>query len=248
MQSANARQTAAMQEEYQQKAKLIRLAKEVFTTTTQKPTRAVEESTAFSSKKPIHSTSVMTEEPEEEQMESAIPIDDTPTQITDGYYDEYINPPQKEATAEKQPQSTSKLITLCRNTVIGNDFITDSRGYTCNIEDLDHVTQCCSTQPKKSISRYSCKSCEKHGCCSVYEHCVSCCLAPEHREDLRENYDKRKTDRLYRGVTTVFQFCATRCRTTSGSVINQNRYRSPLKHCMSRKDPADIENLTSMPT
>lgn len=252
MRNADSYRAAALQEEYQAKAK-IRLIKETNSPTTEKPTVL---ETEYLEKKKIWSTKplhVITEDSEEEQIESAITYDDTPTVITDGYFDEHIiakapktKDVERDAEVKVQALSTNTeapktLITLCRNTVIGNHFISDSRGYTCRIEDVDHVTRCCSTQPKPSTTRYSCKSCDKKfGCCSVYEHCVSCCMAPERRQELRETFDKRRNDRLYRGVTTVFQFCSIRCRTTSRSVINENKYRSPLKHCYAHNDPADI--------
>jgi hypothetical protein len=268
MRNADSYRAAALQEEYQARAKL-RLLKETNSPITEKPTimetRAHVNQILEKKKKILrHSTKpqhVITEESEGQIVESAITYDDSPTPITDGYFDENINSIPKHVddvvTAKKNAvvntivlkadgsstttEAPKTLITLCRNTVIGNHFITDSKGYTCRIEDVDHVSRCCSTQPKPTTTRYSCKSCDnKYGCCSVYEHCVSCCMAPDRRQELRETFEKRRSDRLYKGVTTVFQFCAIRCRTTSRSVINENKYRSPMKHCYAHNDPADI--------
>ena len=37
----------------------------------------------------------------------------------------------------------------------------------------------CCNPDGPSAQRYVCDSCQQNGCCSVYEHCVSCCLQPE---------------------------------------------------------------------
>ncbi|VDM96468.1 unnamed protein product [Thelazia callipaeda] len=69
----------------------------------------------------------------------------------------------------------------CRNTRQGRVSVTDNRGYTCN---RNHVmlNGCCETG---NAVRFSCASCElSSGCCSYYEHCVSCCLKPEQKNGL----------------------------------------------------------------
>lgn len=157
------------------------------------------------------------------------------------------NQKQEAKIFSKEKNAPKTTVTLCRSTIVGNRYITDSRGYTCKFENLDRMSHCCSTQTQTKPMRYACKTCDtKLACCSVYEHCVACCMAPERREELTNNFEKRKNDRLYKGITTVFQFCSTRCRTTSRSVINENRYRSPLKHCYGQNDPADLELPTTV--
>lgn len=52
---------------------------------------------------------------------------------------------------------------------------------------MDFATGCCPD----SIDPYSCDTCtELDGCCSSYEHCVSCCMAPKHvpKERMTETY------------------------------------------------------------
>jgi len=275
LQNANSYRNAALQEEQQQKVRL-RVAPTI-EKPTELELEQVNKLLELNKKKQAMRQStkpedVITEETHQQEVIASAVMDDAQTPITDGYFDEKIitppipNDPKRDAV-EKSPEGEVKFssslnsvvsiraespkttISLCRNTVVGNMFISDSRGYTCRIENVDRVTRCCSTQPKPTTTRYSCKTCNlKYGCCSVYEYCVSCCMTPERRQELKDNFEKRKDDRLYRGVTTVFQFCSTRCRTTSRSVINENRYRSPLKHCYAQSDPADIEfPLTAAP-
>lgn len=63
----------------------------------------------------------------------------------------------------------------CRNSVQGKVLIVDDEGYVCpRIELLS--TGCCKLTPL--LKQYDCDSCIDDGCCSVYEHCVSCCLNP----------------------------------------------------------------------
>ena len=50
-------------------------------------------------------------------------------------------------------------------------------GHVCERRHLVS-TGCCDTE-MPSTRRYQCDSCSEHGCCSVYEHCISCCLHPD---------------------------------------------------------------------
>ena len=56
-------------------------------------------------------------------------------------------------------------------------------GYVCLRADLYSTTGCCRTSGPKT-QRYSCETCNDHGCCSIYEYCVSCCLHPDKVRDL----------------------------------------------------------------
>jgi len=153
---------------------------------------------------------------------------------------------------------------ICRSTLSGHELVTDSRGYTCPVSTLNSRTMCCPTtqtqannnsnnkkQPTTvekedniaAVKQFSCDTCHsKHQCCEVYEHCVSCCLKPENRSQLERLYSKYLSEKklLYTRIHTVFQFCATRCRTNSNSVINENKYLTNAKHCYGVKDPVDI--------
>jgi hypothetical protein len=191
------------------------------------------------------------------------------------YYDQFLGNLEKKENngvrtfpANENDLSKQKL---CRYTVSGHDLVTDSRGYTCTLSQLNTKTMCCmqsnpvgstskqseitrkqnaNLQEKETresssfeIKRYSCDSCNPdYQCCETYEYCVSCCLRPEMLSQVEKLYAKYQKEKklLYTNTQTVFQFCATRCRTNSNSVMNENRYRTKLKHCYGSKDPADI--------
>ncbi|RZF39853.1 hypothetical protein LSTR_LSTR000501 [Laodelphax striatellus] len=91
-----------------------------------------------------------------------------------------------------------------------------------------------STKGDTVIERYSCKTCKENGCCTVYEHCVSCCLHPDKRALLQSMLGKA-ADTLHillASVTDRFELCLAKCRTSSSSVEHENSYRDPnAKHC-----------------
>lgn len=63
----------------------------------------------------------------------------------------------------------------CANTVQGRLFIADDHGTVCPRSAFDQSTGCCS-----GGLQYTCQSCSKEDrCCSLFEHCVSCCLNPD---------------------------------------------------------------------
>lgn len=68
--------------------------------------------------------------------------------------------------------------TMCRNSVQGMVLIVDDRGVLCQRADLLGASGCCDPDAT-SASAYNCDTCTDSHCCSVYEHCVSCCLNPD---------------------------------------------------------------------
>ena len=50
-------------------------------------------------------------------------------------------------------------------------------GYVCERKEVK-VGGCCDVDAA-STQRYMCSSCQNNGCCTTYEHCVSCCMQPE---------------------------------------------------------------------
>lgn len=70
----------------------------------------------------------------------------------------------------------------CSNTGNGIWYIADSTGRVCPRHVLNYKTGCC---PSDSISpQYACETCEPYdSCCSSYEHCVSCCMAPKNQPE-----------------------------------------------------------------
>ncbi len=94
--------------------------------------------------------------------------------------------------ADADLQVTKSLMT-CRNTVQGKVLVTDDKGnglivrcqftfvlgYVCKHENLDRRTGCCKEHKKRPFScpREYCNTTSY--CCSVYEHCVACCMDPQ---------------------------------------------------------------------
>ncbi|XP_023222231.1 UPF0454 protein C12orf49 homolog [Centruroides sculpturatus] len=103
----------------------------------------------------------------------------------------------------------------CRNSIQGKILIADDKGYVC---ERHHVLSngCCN--PKASTAeKYLCKTCQSNGCCSVYEHCISCCLQPEKKALLQKILEKASEafNVLFASITDHFELCLTKCRTSS---------------------------------
>ncbi|XP_020285976.1 UPF0454 protein C12orf49 homolog [Pseudomyrmex gracilis] len=138
----------------------------------------------------------------------------------------------------------------CRNSIQGKGLIVDERGLVCSRHEV-LPNGCCTieqTQQNKEDAvikreRYSCKTCNLQGCCTIYEYCVSCCLNPNKsilqmrgRKDVNLIFLKVRKDegetRTRR--TDRFQICLAVCRTSSFSMrsVHENTYKDPLaKHC-----------------
>ncbi|KAK3034226.1 hypothetical protein RJ639_032806, partial [Escallonia herrerae] len=89
-------------------------------------------------------------------------------------------------------------------------------GYVCDALSLDPQSRCC---PGKG-EQYSCHGCNLFSqCCNSYEFCVSCCLSPaQTKKDLalKVKIAKPVTAGTY---SSVFDYCAGRCRHNSQSVL-----------------------------
>ncbi|KAL1361868.1 hypothetical protein AAHE18_03G036700 [Arachis hypogaea] len=118
----------------------------------------------------------------------------------------------------------------CNTTVQGRYFLTDDNGYVCNAMSVDPQTRCCPETGEK----FSCQGCNVLSqCCNSYEYCVSCCLNPvqtSKEQILKVKVAKPATARTY---TSVFDYCAGRCRHSSESVVHENAYVSDFHHCFS---------------
>jgi len=126
----------------------------------------------------------------------------------------------------------------CQNSVQGRDIIVDNQGFVCARESVG-VSGCCVN----STQRYVCQSCQHNGCCAVYEHCVSCCLHPDKLVLLRRIVVRTSGSfqNLLASVSSLFDFCLAKCRTSSQSVIHENSYRNSVaKHCYTDRLP-DIQ-------
>ncbi|RWS11529.1 hypothetical protein B4U79_11551 [Dinothrombium tinctorium] len=128
----------------------------------------------------------------------------------------------------------------CRNSVQGKVLIADDKGYVCNRKDLTVGGCCDKSQPTTKL--YSCDTCLEHGCCAIYEYCISCCMEPGKQPLLQKIISRSdhgaplggaaSVDVLFASITDHFEFCLAKCRTSSQSVQHENSYRDPkAKHC-----------------
>ena len=133
-----------------------------------------------------------------------------------------------------EPKIDESLKT-CRNSVQGKLLISDDQGYVCYRKDLTN-SGCCNPEAASS-RRHACDTCTEHGCCAIFEYCVSCCLEPAKKPLLSKLIAKSSnggfpSNVLYASLTDHFEFCLARCRTSSQSVQHENSYRDPKnKHC-----------------
>ncbi|KAF6080627.1 hypothetical protein HJG60_001658 [Phyllostomus discolor] len=143
--------------------------------------------------------------------------------------------------------SVSVLRTQCtRSPLVGSWeacwFYTQGRlwlaGYVCERKDL-LVNGCCDVSVP-STKQHCCDGCLSNGCCSAYEHCVSCCLQPS-KQLLLERFLSRAAvafQNLFMAVEDHFELCLAKCRTSSQSVQHENTYRDPVaKYCYGESPP-----------
>ncbi|KYQ46759.1 UPF0454 protein C12orf49 like protein [Trachymyrmex zeteki] len=131
----------------------------------------------------------------------------------------------------------------CRNSIQGRGLIVDDHGVVCSRHEVQS-NGCCAIEQKQSQKneesfmttreKYSCKTCNPQGCCTIYEYCVSCCLHPDKqirgRKDLSSG--SLKVQKNVGRTAVHFQICLAACRTSSSSVRRDNTYKDPLaKHC-----------------
>ncbi|PNH03738.1 hypothetical protein TSOC_010165, partial [Tetrabaena socialis] len=119
----------------------------------------------------------------------------------------------------------------CRNTVQGLQAVADDRGVVCKRSELSYATGCCT-----GGQQHDCGLCDlRDSCCSEYEACVACCLAPQHdavnlaKRVLRS---PRHKDSGFWG--DPFEYCKGVCRTHSRSTAHENSYISTRHHCFSQ--------------
>lgn len=116
----------------------------------------------------------------------------------------------------------------CRTTVQGRYLLSDDNGYVCDALSLDTDSRCCPWKGEK----FACSGCNLVSqCCNSYEFCVSCCQNPaktRKEEALKVKIARPKTAGTY---SSVFDYCAGRCRHNSQSVVHENAYFSDYHHC-----------------
>ncbi|CAN0326825.1 unnamed protein product [Lampetra planeri] len=128
----------------------------------------------------------------------------------------------------------------CRNSVQGRMLLTDERGFVCERRAV-LPSGCCNDSAPGS-AQYSCQGCQPNGCCSIYEHCVSCCLQPEQQAVLERflGHAAAAFQNLFLAVRDHFELCLAKCRTSSQSVQHENTYRDPrAKYCYG-EDPPEL--------
>ncbi|XP_048641613.1 SREBP regulating gene protein isoform X3 [Marmota marmota marmota] len=114
--------------------------------------------------------------------------------------------------------NSSRPSNQCRNSIQGKHLITDDLGYVCERKDL--LTNGCCDVSVPSTKQYCCDGCLANGCCSAYEHCVSCCLQPN-KQLLLERFLNRAAvafQNLFMAVEDHFELCLAKCRTSSQSL------------------------------
>jgi len=128
--------------------------------------------------------------------------------------------------------------TGCINTIQGQSLICDDRGVVCARETIQ-ADGCCP-----EIDIIPCQAfneCDQSAsCCSIYEHCVSCCVQPNNKDTLTKFVLSTivSLERLFGSIENQFQLCLTKCRTSSLSVQHENTYRDPkFKYCYGSDPP-----------
>eukprot|EP01080_Neovahlkampfia_damariscottae_P011489 gene11489-4653_t len=123
---------------------------------------------------------------------------------------------------EKNIEFKNKDKNICKSR-IGKTFMVDDDGHFCEAGDKNMKSNCCKNKEK----RYYCKYCSStFNCCSIYESCVSCCLNPIYKTLTNNVIKIKKESILFKRINNLFDFCSMRCRTSSKSVINENKYIS----------------------
>ncbi|XP_065903296.1 SREBP regulating gene protein-like [Dysidea avara] len=133
------------------------------------------------------------------------------------------------------PLDNISYLENCRNSAQGSALIVDELGFVCSLAHLWSSGCCDSSSP--NTKRFDCSNCLPIGCCSLYEHCVSCCLHPKKKLTLGSILKKlvlseSSVHLIYMSLRDQFEFCLTKCRTSSESVQHENSYKSPdYKYC-----------------
>lgn len=131
---------------------------------------------------------------------------------------------------------------LCRHTVSGIRYVTDSRGYVCKRNQLLN-NGCCDTQYIDNDNNNQCSTCDSTlQCCESYEYCISCCIQQNDNE-LHKSAEYKLSDQLPADLKQdilsnpiineyiKFDSCSHLCRTSSRSVRHGNIYKNRYKHC-----------------
>jgi len=130
------------------------------------------------------------------------------------------------------PSGKRGLLALAAPLASSGEGAVDQEGVAVNASATTEML----AAAKILVGRYSCATCDASTqCCLRYELCVSCCMGPDRAGD-RAALAKRSVHSAMRALAQdPFKMCAYKCRTSSGSVVHENSYRSPLKFCFGLK-------------
>lgn len=145
---------------------------------------------------------------------------------------------------EAANDTASAKVTTCRNSVQGKVLLADDQGYVCH--RVDRLSTGCCNVVVETTRRYVCDTCSIHGCCAIYEYCVSCCLHPDKKALLKKVLGQISDNSpLYASVSDHFELCLVKCRTSSQSVQHETLYIDPrAKHCYGEGPPSINSNET----
>jgi hypothetical protein len=128
----------------------------------------------------------------------------------------------------------------CKVSIVADQTAVDSSGRLCNPLRLHPRTHCCPdrTEDGGSVSTSVCLGCDgERRCCTRHSACVSCCVGPANAAERAAGYANRAT--VVAGATLTasddaFAYCVARCRHSSFSVVNGNRYNAQQHHCFGK--------------
>ncbi|XP_022634099.1 uncharacterized protein LOC106755366 isoform X1 [Vigna radiata var. radiata] len=130
----------------------------------------------------------------------------------------------------------------CKTTVQGRYLLSDENGYVCNAVSVNSRSRCCPPKGEK----FSLNAIFFHNAATLMNIvfpaasillCLGLCIfflnlieQTSKEQVLKMKVAKPATARTY---TSVFDYCAGRCRHSSESVVHENAYISDFHHCFS---------------
>jgi hypothetical protein len=143
-----------------------------------------------------------------------------------------VDPPLLASFYANCSRNFASLERKCENTVSGLWYLADDQSRVCPRSAFDHTSGCCGSAAPK----HSCQSCVlSDRCCSSYEHCVSCCMAPQHGADRQVLDTPRGKGKPETGFwSSPFEYCRGVCRTSSRSTEHENAFIDERKYCFSQ--------------
>eukprot|EP00298_Acanthocystis_sp_HF-20_P012216 c19774_g1_i1.p1 GENE.c19774_g1_i1~~c19774_g1_i1.p1 ORF type:complete len:206 (+),score=49.23 c19774_g1_i1:57-674(+) len=140
----------------------------------------------------------------------------------------------------------------CKNTNMGLSIVADNHGFLCsrseiiesNSKNSENQNGCCvdpqnieqMNKTTNEFHRFFCGDCDETiGCCTEFPGCVSCCQNPKNLLDTTSMIPAHALY-LYSHNLSLFDFCSVACRTSSFSVIHENKFRNSTHRFCYRRD------------